>query len=356
MTRRILCALVLAVGLAATTSTARADYQEELEAELAAVKELVEAGVADDIIVKHVRASGFVFDLTADDILELRRAGVSDEVIEAMIDTALESDTPRERRTRAVPEPDDNVYVNLSAGWFSPWYHYPYAWGYYYDPFPAYYSFYYYPFRYAYHWGYYGYCSSYYYRSWCEPYRWWDHPHWFNDSYFHASCRVPVPHTVPGAETWQGSGLRNNRGRPRDVVPPAVSERRESTVVRRSVRDRLQAARVRVPDGARAPRQVSADAPRGRNGSSVDTPRRRSVGDSMQRRRPATAPNGRREAQAAPAPRTETPRVAPRSGSAPRTQPRSAVSSPRAPRSGVASAPRSGGVSTAPRGARGRMR
>src|SRR5262245_29063253 len=223
MTRRMLCALLIAVGL--TAGTARADYQDDLEAQLADIKELADAGVADEVIIKHVRASGFVFDLTADDILELRRAGVNDAVIEAMIDTALENDAPRREAPPSYDNDDSNVYVSLSAGWFSPWYHYPYAWGFYYDPFPTYYSFYYYPFRYAYHWGYYGYCNSYYYRNWCAPYRYWDDPRWYGDSGLHPVCRVAVPHgvpVVPAGETWQGSGLRNNRGRPRDVSPPAV--------------------------------------------------------------------------------------------------------------------------------------
>jgi len=177
---------------------ALADDGQEQGERLDEIVRLAEEGVTDAVIVKHIATSGFVFYLSADDILELRALGVSDTVIEALIDTAI-GEQPRRRRSRIEYDDDDDrtSYVVVSAGYFSPWYWYPYAWGFYYDPFPSCYSYYYYPFRCATWWGYYGSCNAYYYaRSW-RSYRYDSWP------YYDELCRrrgsaVRVPVEGPG--------------------------------------------------------------------------------------------------------------------------------------------------------------
>lgn len=52
------------------------------------VVNLAKAGVADDVIVIRIRKNAKAFDLNADEILELRRKGVSDTVIKFLLDPA----------------------------------------------------------------------------------------------------------------------------------------------------------------------------------------------------------------------------------------------------------------------------
>jgi hypothetical protein len=360
MARRILCVLVLALGLAA--GVAYADPDPDLEAELAAVLDLMDAGVSDAVIIKHIQARGFVFDLTADDILDLRRYGVSDTVIEAMLDTAIGDSDRRSRRSRYRDSDDDrdDWSLTIAGGYFSPWYQYPYAWGFYYDPFPACYSFYYYPFRYAYSWGYYGHCNNYYYRRWCAPYRWWDDPRWYSYTESRASCRVRVPRET--AIAWHaGRGLHADRpaARVREGSTSRSAPRRDATLGDRLGRDRVHVRTPRTPSNEGSRSGSSADAPRRRSGVAaprdrdrVQAPRSGRSGEAAPAPRSgrsgeaAPAPRGNREAAPAPAPRggrEAAPAPAPRGGheAAPAPTPRHNASAP-APRSAPRTAPRSG--------------
>jgi len=95
-------------------------HDAKLQAELLdEVLRLTHAEVPDQIVLEQIDAWGFVFELTADDIVELRTLGVSDAIIRALIQTAgWEEIEPVVSRPR--------VYVG--AGFYSPWYHFPYAW------------------------------------------------------------------------------------------------------------------------------------------------------------------------------------------------------------------------------------
>jgi len=53
--------------------------------------ELAKSGAGDNLIVKTVQSSGKVYTLAPPDVLRLKKAGVSDAVIEAMLDTATHS-------------------------------------------------------------------------------------------------------------------------------------------------------------------------------------------------------------------------------------------------------------------------
>lgn len=147
--RWILVPLLLLVASSAWAHDAK--MQAEL---LDEVLRLTHAQVPDQLILDQIDAWGYAFELTADDIVELRTLGVSDSVIHALIGTAgYEASELSVSRT----------HVYLSAGFYSPWYYYPYAWAGYCDPFPRLYASFYYPFYYGVGFGYYGWCGSTYY-------------------------------------------------------------------------------------------------------------------------------------------------------------------------------------------------
>jgi len=54
---------------------------------LADVKALAKAGISEDVIINQIHNSRTVFQLSAADIIDLRDAGVSDKVVNYMIDT-----------------------------------------------------------------------------------------------------------------------------------------------------------------------------------------------------------------------------------------------------------------------------
>jgi len=54
---------------------------------LADVKALAKAGISEDVIVSQIKSSRTVFHLSAADIIELRDAGVTDKVVNYMINT-----------------------------------------------------------------------------------------------------------------------------------------------------------------------------------------------------------------------------------------------------------------------------
>ena len=103
------------------------------------VRDLHAAGISDSLILQKIAYSGHVFHLEANELRQLKEAGVSDEVISAMLETEA--------------RPNDD-----SRG---PYYHpgyvvYPYP-GYY--PYSYYYPYYYYPrtrvsFNFGYRYGY----------------------------------------------------------------------------------------------------------------------------------------------------------------------------------------------------------
>ena len=55
---------------------------------------LHQSGVSDEVLLQRIRADRVAYDLTRDDLADLRKAGVSERVIQAM----------RETRARAIPE------------------------------------------------------------------------------------------------------------------------------------------------------------------------------------------------------------------------------------------------------------
>ena len=51
------------------------------------VKALSKAGLSDEVIISHIRNSGAVYHLRTAEIIDLKNSGLSDKVIDFMINT-----------------------------------------------------------------------------------------------------------------------------------------------------------------------------------------------------------------------------------------------------------------------------
>ena len=63
---------------------------------------LVQAGIGDDLIIKQIGNSRTIFRLKSAEIIELKQAGVSEAVIDCMIDTLAEFQADEENTTETV--------------------------------------------------------------------------------------------------------------------------------------------------------------------------------------------------------------------------------------------------------------
>lgn len=84
---------------------------------------LSQDSVSADVIISQMKATDSYFQLTTADIVALRKAGVNDKVINAMIQT---SQNPPEKRTRTY------IYSPYYPYWWYSWY--PYSWYSWYSP------------------------------------------------------------------------------------------------------------------------------------------------------------------------------------------------------------------------------
>lgn len=75
---------------AVAEEAAASDPTEETSAlSIADVTRMSAAGLGDDVIVAKIEASGVIFDLEVDEILHLKREGVSDRVLAALVRTGV---------------------------------------------------------------------------------------------------------------------------------------------------------------------------------------------------------------------------------------------------------------------------
>lgn len=113
----ILTALALAV-LASGCATSQANASKSHPLAVADVEALVKAGMSDDVIISQIKSSGTAYRLSTADIIGLHNAGVSNAVIQYMINTAP-------------PAPANAVVAPAAVA--PPYYYYPY-----YYPYPWY--------------------------------------------------------------------------------------------------------------------------------------------------------------------------------------------------------------------------
>jgi len=240
----------LLLFLAAVTAHAMTVYD---------IVDLLEAGVGEAVILDQIEAEDASFRLSTEDLITLKRAGASDELLQAMI--ALDGEKPEAPSrdwTRAYHQPS-YIRVNL---YYDPFGYHWYGWPYYFA--------YYYPFRWSdcgfYHAGWWS-------RSWCgwgPAARWyWDRYHWHSRPVRtdgrHAWNREPAGRYVPG------SGATGSQGR---IV------RGRDAVTSRPIRERIDRP-TRAVSGDRGSAPTGVERPR--------TPRRSEVRPA----RPAPAPRSR---------------------------------------------------------------
>jgi uncharacterized protein YcfJ len=92
------------------------------------IKALARAGISDDVIISQIRNTGTVYHLSAADIIDLNRAGVSERVIRYMIDTASQEQTAQVAPAMTPPPPAPLPefipvmpapgYMWISGAWF----------------------------------------------------------------------------------------------------------------------------------------------------------------------------------------------------------------------------------------------
>jgi hypothetical protein len=99
---------------------------------LAQIESMSQSHVSDAVIISQIQSSGAHYDLTADQIIALKAAGVSDNVVIAMIKTVPKPAV----QTTTVVTPYPYVYLYpYPWGWWGPYYYYGgfyYRGGYYY--------------------------------------------------------------------------------------------------------------------------------------------------------------------------------------------------------------------------------
>ena len=109
---------LLLTGCATKTNTAT---QPPPGPTIAQIESMVQAHVSDSVIVSQIQFSTARYSLTADQIIALKNAGVSETVINAMINTA----------SKPPPQPTTTVYqgpyvypVYVGPGWgYGPYYY-----------------------------------------------------------------------------------------------------------------------------------------------------------------------------------------------------------------------------------------
>jgi hypothetical protein len=87
---------------------------------LAEVQTMMQAHVGDSVIISQIQRSHTRYHLTADQIIRLKKAGVSDAVINALIDTANvpTSQTSQDQYYDYYPYDYDDPWPWLWWGWY----------------------------------------------------------------------------------------------------------------------------------------------------------------------------------------------------------------------------------------------
>lgn len=87
------------------------------------IQNLVSAGVSDEIIVSQIRASAGEYYLNSDDIIELKKNGVSEDIISYLINTLYTATTSSNTKNTAMRGYPTDTYI------FSPFPHYVWVGG-----------------------------------------------------------------------------------------------------------------------------------------------------------------------------------------------------------------------------------
>jgi hypothetical protein len=109
----------LSVQTAAQTQYPREVYlppaTSQAKMTIADVIKLSKAGVGDDLIIQQLKKKNHVFDLSTDQILQLKAAHVSDRVVQVMLDPRTDSVQPPAVKTASPPVPVQTQQPALQA-------------------------------------------------------------------------------------------------------------------------------------------------------------------------------------------------------------------------------------------------
>lgn len=104
----LLIVCVVAAGCAVTPRPAPISQADVIS--------MVKAGATDEEIMRRIDATGTVFRLNADDIVFLRKEGVSDRVVTFMMDTLTRAALAEQSRQDYY-----RYHVHYGFGWGHPW-------------------------------------------------------------------------------------------------------------------------------------------------------------------------------------------------------------------------------------------
>lgn len=118
--------LIVLAGLGCATTSTRPRPTPLTQADIIS---MVKAGVGDEEIIKRIDATGTVFRLGSDDVVMLRKEGVSDRLVNYMLDTYTRAVAYEERR-RAESDYRFRYGVGYYYGpyWGPYWHRHPWWW------------------------------------------------------------------------------------------------------------------------------------------------------------------------------------------------------------------------------------
>jgi hypothetical protein len=242
---------------------------------------MLEAGVDEEAIFRLIDSEDAVFVVVPEDLIDLKEAGASDDLIEEILDRSV--DHPRSVRT-VRPVYDAGLHYTIGVV-YDPFDYYFVGWPYYY----AYVT----PFPFSWSWWYYGGPVH---HHWCSSWNWRVHyydQHWGSRSIWNHGIRNRVNH-VPRYDLTE-KDLRHYAERSRPEIRPARAGagdrmiRDRSGRVRRSDLDRFTREERRSdvrrqgwgrPDARQRETRRSQDADRSRSSWGSERPKRGDSGKS----------------------------------------------------------------------------
>jgi hypothetical protein len=113
----VILTTVCLAGLASGCASSKPKVAQSHPVTVADVEALTKAGMGDDVIISQIRTSGAAYRLNAADIIDLHNAGVSNRVIQYMINSPAQA--PVAQTVVAAPPPAPPYYYPNP---------YPYPW------------------------------------------------------------------------------------------------------------------------------------------------------------------------------------------------------------------------------------
>ena len=98
---RVVLALVLVLAVSLSLPGATSIAQEVLTND--SVIQMVKAGLPEAVVIAKIKSTPSKFDLKTDSLVSLKKAGVTDEVLEAMVSAGSGGGAASARRRRAPP-------------------------------------------------------------------------------------------------------------------------------------------------------------------------------------------------------------------------------------------------------------